>query len=77
MSENANKLYSFFKQWYRSPKYCSHNNIINGLAHSFIIKNGYSEDAITELENNNIIEKYGIGYRMTEIAIVNHMNYQH
>lgn len=74
MSNEAIRLHSLFKQWYRDPKYCNHVNFIGGLAYSFIKKNGFSDDVIKELIKNNIIEQDSeTGYKLTEEAIKDYM----
>lgn len=76
ISNEATKLHSLFKENYRDPKYCHRDKFINGLAYSFIKKNGFDDNAIKELLNNNIIEEYddNEGYRMTQEAIKEYMS---
>jgi hypothetical protein len=76
MSNKAIELYGVFKQWYRSPKHCSHVNKINGLSMHYINKLGFTDAHIQELIDKDVIEQYGIaGYKLTKKVIENFMNY--
>jgi hypothetical protein len=75
MSNEATKLHSLFKDNYRDPKYCHRDKFISGLTYTYIKKNGFDDNTITELLNSNIVEQYdNDAYRLTQEAIKDFMS---